>query len=183
VARAFTTAAGKLLGLTLDWMIAAAAILSFVGLLKIGSGPYAEGSPTRSKWPVLLVLLAALVARYLWIVFRDPKRKKRVIATIVFFAFLLGSFSAFYYAAGRAVPAHYLRSHTRPPSRAFQAFGEPISRVDAFYFAVGTMTTGAGSLTPKSTETRLAASIQMLCDLALLGLGLAAVLRESSDPS
>jgi len=102
-----------------------------------------------------------------------------MVWTLAMFVLLLGGFSNLYYYAGQGVPARYLRSHKQPSAPAFRAFGEPISKTDAFYFTLSTMTTaGTGSLTAKSEEMRLTASVQMLCDLALFGLGLAAVLRD-----
>jgi UDP-N-acetylmuramyl pentapeptide phosphotransferase/UDP-N-acetylglucosamine-1-phosphate transferase len=51
------------------------------------------------------------------------------------------------------------------------AFGEPLTRLDALYFTVTVFSTvGFGDIAPQSQPARLAVTIQMLVDLVLLGL-------------
>lgn len=50
-----------------------------------------------------------------------------------------------------------------------QSFSEPLSRVDAMYFTVSTVSTvGLGDITPVSAGARVVVTFQMLFDLALL---------------
>jgi hypothetical protein len=51
-------------------------------------------------------------------------------------------------------------------------FGGPLSRTDALYFTVTVLSTvGFGDITPKSEMARLVVTVQMLANLALIGLG------------
>lgn len=149
------------------------------GFFHNGPGPYAESKLSPLDWIFVVVVVFIVIGRYLRIVFYDSRRGVRIFWTGVIFVLLLGGFTNFYYRAGRSVPASALHRSRPLPRSDFRAFGEPISKADALYFAVGTMTTaGAGSLSVKSSEARIAATVQMICDLALFGLGLTAALRD-----
>ncbi|KUJ65051.1 hypothetical protein ACZ90_52660 [Streptomyces albus subsp. albus] len=51
------------------------------------------------------------------------------------------------------------------------SFSEPLSRTDALYFAVTVFATvGFGDITPKSETARVMVMVQMIGDLALVGL-------------
>jgi hypothetical protein len=51
------------------------------------------------------------------------------------------------------------------------AFNEPLSRLDSLYFTMTVFSTvGFGDIAPRSQPARLAATLQMLVDLVLLGL-------------
>ncbi|MFB4300895.1 potassium channel family protein [Actinomadura sp. NTSP31] len=67
------------------------------------------------------------------------------------------------------------------------AFSEPLSRVDALYFTVTVFATvGFGDIAPRSQPARLLTMVQMLADLAIIGLVarvfLAAVQRGLQRP-
>lgn len=56
-------------------------------------------------------------------------------------------------------------------------FSQPLTRTDSLYFTVTTFATvGFGDITAKSETARVLVTIQMLADLAVLGLGVRAVL-------
>jgi hypothetical protein len=53
------------------------------------------------------------------------------------------------------------------------SFTQPLSRTDSLYFAVTVFSTvGFGDITPRSEAARIIVTIQMLADLAAIGLGL-----------
>jgi hypothetical protein len=52
-----------------------------------------------------------------------------------------------------------------------ESFSEPLSHLDALYFAVTVFATvGFGDITPTSVETRMVVSLQMLLNLVVLGV-------------
>lgn len=52
------------------------------------------------------------------------------------------------------------------------AFTEPLSRIDAVYFAVTVFTTvGFGDISPTSAGARVVVTVQMIANLVVLGLG------------
>jgi voltage-gated potassium channel len=56
------------------------------------------------------------------------------------------------------------------------SFTQPLSRTDSIYFAVTVFSTvGFGDITAKSEAARIIVTIQMLADLAAIGLGLRVV--------
>jgi len=61
---------------------------------------------------------------------------------------------------------HYVIGHVSPSS-----YTQPMTRLDALYFTVTTFATvGYGDLSPVSQTARLAALVQMLCGLFLVGV-------------
>jgi lysylphosphatidylglycerol synthetase-like protein (DUF2156 family) len=61
---------------------------------------------------------------------------------------------------------HYLIAHVNPSS-----YTQPMTRLDALYFTVATFATvGYGDLSPVSQTARLAALVQMVCGLFLVGV-------------
>ena len=51
------------------------------------------------------------------------------------------------------------------------SFSEPLSRTDALYFTITVFSTvGFGDITPDTEPARIAAMVQMLCDLLVLGV-------------
>jgi len=66
------------------------------------------------------------------------------------------TFAAYYYVVARQDPA---------------GFSAPLTRTDALYFTVTTLATvGYGDITPRSQGTRIAVTVQMVADLAVLGV-------------
>jgi len=70
------------------------------------------------------------------------------------------------------------------------AFGGKLTHTDALYFTVTVFTTvGFGDITPKSQGARLLVTVQMMTDLAILGLGVKVILgavtrgRQRQPPS
>ena len=62
------------------------------------------------------------------------------------------------------------------------AFNEPLSKLDALYFAVTTFTTtGFGDIAPRSDVMRATVTLQMLADLAVLGIGLRILLSAVQE--
>ena len=58
------------------------------------------------------------------------------------------------------------------------SFTQPLTRTDAFYFAVTVFSTvGFGDIAPKSEIARIVLIVQMIGDLAVLGAGLQVLLR------
>ena len=61
---------------------------------------------------------------------------------------------------------HYVIAHVSPSS-----YTQPMTRLDALYFTVTTFATvGYGDLSPVSQTARLAALVQMVCGLFLVGV-------------
>jgi len=55
--------------------------------------------------------------------------------------------------------------------RDLEAFSEPLERINSLYFTVTTLTTvGYGDIVPRNDSARMAAVIQMIFNLAFLGL-------------
>ncbi len=118
-------------------------------------GVYFGGDTERAGWGVIDVVAAGLVLLLyiggpILLVARAPKQRANLaIATLASVSMLLWVFSALYYAHGTS-----------------KAFGEPLTRVHAFYFAVTVMTTtGFGDIGPKTDGMRLVVSAQMLLSL------------------
>jgi voltage-gated potassium channel len=58
------------------------------------------------------------------------------------------------------------------------SFTQPLTRTDALYFTVTVFSTvGFGDITAKSEPARVVVTVQMLADLALLGVGLRVLLQ------
>lgn len=64
------------------------------------------------------------------------------------------------------------------------AFGMAMSRTQALYFTVVVLSTvGFGDITPKSDPARLLTTVQIVCDLLLVGVVFRLILRVASRPS
>ena len=63
--------------------------------------------------------------------------------------------------------SYYAMARTSPPN-----FSQPLTRTDALYFTVTVFSTvGFGDITPRTEASRVIVMIQMLVDLAAIGLG------------
>lgn len=102
-----------------------------------------------------LVLFVVLVGWQLRTIVRAEHPVLRAVEAIAFaLPLLIVVFAFTYLTISRADP---------------QSFSEPLSRVDAMYFTVSTVSTvGLGDITPTSAGARIAVIFQMLFDLALL---------------
>lgn len=60
------------------------------------------------------------------------------------------------------------------------AFNQPMSRTDALYFTITVLSTvGFGDIAPRAEVARIAVTVQMLADLALIGLAAQILLHET----
>jgi voltage-gated potassium channel len=113
-------------------------------------------------WVLLIIGLAILLAVAAWQVreilhARYPGVLAIEVLVISAPAFLL-LFAAGYFVMGRRDPA---------------AFTQHLTRTDALYFTVTTFSTvGYGDIAPVSESARLVATVQMILDLLVLGLGI-----------
>jgi hypothetical protein len=123
------------------------------------------GPLTVAVLAVALVAFAGLVAWQARAIVRSPSPRLRAaeaLATSV--PLFLVLFAAAYRLLANASP---------------EAFSEPLTRVDAFYFAVTVLSSvGFGDIVPRTQEARILTMAQMLADLLLLGLA-AKVLLEA----
>ena len=66
---------------------------------------------------------------------------------------------------------YFAMAHTSPAN-----FSQPLTRTDALYFTVTVFSTvGFGDITPRTEASRVIVMIQMLADLAAIGLGVRVV--------
>jgi hypothetical protein len=89
--------------------------------------------------------------------------KVRIVAALLWtWLLLIVDFSYFYWSHGTA-----------------QNFSEPLSHLDAIYFAVGTLTTaGTGGITATSSSARGLQLLEMVLGLALIAFALAVVINR-----
>jgi hypothetical protein len=122
-----------------------------------------------------------VVTGYVVIVLNPLALWLRLLSSLAVVTLFVAVFSSVYYVYGNAVSPRDFGSaqqHKLPPT-AYEGFGEPISKVDAIYFTVGTLTTaGTGSLNAKSEEIRIIAIIQMTLGVGLLTVGIAGFMKD-----
>ena len=115
---------------------------------------------------VLLLMLAVFVVLIYFSVRRimhgDLPQLKAVQVAILTVSFYLFSFAALYLSMSTLDPGY---------------FSEPLSHVGAFYFAVTVASTvGFGDITAQNDMGRLVVTVQMLINIALIGVGVRAIL-------
>lgn len=115
----------------------------------------------RSTWLALMVVVASIVALMVWqvraIIDAADPRIRAVEALALSVALLLVGFAAVHCVIARSDPA---------------AYSEELSRMDALYFSTTTLSTvGFGDITPVSQAARIAVTVQMITNLAMLGIG------------
>jgi hypothetical protein len=164
----------------LAWRFASSPILwsvvLAVGWARFLSDPIRDDPPAAD--PVEAVVYFVWILQWTWLaVFvgrtsRQPLWRVFVTLTNAFLFLVLG-FSYAYWAIGEA--ANFA--------------GGPLSKLDAIYFTLGTLTTaGTGTISAIGALSRATASLQMVLDIALTGFALAfAVARltekmDASDP-
>ena len=82
---------------------------------------------------------------------------RAIEALAIIVPLVLLAFAGTYYAMARTSPAN---------------FSQPLTRTDALYFTVTVFSTvGFGDITPRTEASRVIVMIQMLADLAAIGLG------------
>jgi voltage-gated potassium channel len=114
------------------------------------------------KWLGLILGVAVLVGVTAWqvrAILRSAYPTLRAIEALgVMVPLFLLAFSATYFLMAQAWQA---------------SFTQPLSRTDSIYFAVTVFSTvGFGDITAKSEAARIVVTVQMLADLAAIGLGL-----------
>jgi hypothetical protein len=119
------------------------------------------GSPSVTGAGLLVLGLLAFTGLVTWQVLsvtRSDQPRLRAVEVLATAApFLLLLFSASYFLMARHDP---------------HAFSQPLDRMDALYFTVTVFATvGFGDITATATDTRIAVTIQMLCDLIVIGVG------------
>ena len=167
------------------------------------SGPIQELPAARRRrlicWAVLRALLTAIVLMVLYYVlpyqsFNDHTALRILVGLLIFvgitiwqvrtiagsrypglkaaqalgltFPLYLVVFASTYYVMERASAAN---------------FTQPLTRTDALYFTVTVFSTvGFGDITPRSDPARIVTMVQMLGDLAVLGLGVRVLLGAVS---
>ncbi|MFJ5234537.1 ion channel [Kitasatospora sp. NPDC088391] len=60
-------------------------------------------------------------------------------------------------------------------------FSEQLTKLDAVYFALGTMTTGTGSLAPLSAQARGVVTVQMVIDFLLIAVAATILVSRLSE--
>ncbi len=128
-------------------------------------------TPIKNQYGVhpFLVLLLMLIVFVVLIYFSvrrimhdDFPQLKAVQVAILTVAFYLFSFAALYLSMSAIDPGY---------------FSEPLSHVGAFYFAVTVAATvGFGDITAQNDIGRLVVTVQMLINIALIGVGVRAIL-------
>jgi voltage-gated potassium channel len=137
-------------------------LLTVTALMVIYFNVPVRGSSSVSAWFLLaagllgFIVLLALQVRSITRADRPRLRAIEVLATVAPLFVLLFAMSYYVYAG-----------HT--PS----AFSQPLSRMDALYFAVTVFATvGFGDIVARSDAARALVTLQMVGDLIVLGLGL-----------
>lgn len=107
-----------------------------------------------SAWAISPIALALAVTVVFIIVAVRPSDLIGVLTIFVSSVLALtGTFSYFYWEYGTA-----------------KDFNINLTHFDAFYFAIGTLSTGTGSISAMSTTSRVLQSVQMTADFILVGL-------------
>jgi Zn-dependent protease with chaperone function len=126
---------------------------------------------TAGTVTVLLVGIALITGSLVWQIRAirvSPYPRARAMGTLLLTVPLfLVVFATVYYVMGRAEPT---------------SWSEPLSRLDALYFAVTTFATvGFGDIHAVSEDARAVVTIQMIGDLVLIGLITRVVVRAVQE--
>ena len=141
--------------------------------LTLPAGPFPGG---HTSWGDYAAIGFAYLIVYLWVVFDDRALHIKILYSVLVLTWLVCTFSRLYYYAAKDVSSAFYLPHDEhlSESQRYPGFGKPLSRLDAVYFTVGTLTTaGTGSLSARSAEARCIAISQMALDVGLLGFGVA----------
>lgn len=117
---------------------------------------HGNGFAGNGEWvAIFLAGLSLLIAMAVWLIQRSRYAVVRSMeALLIIIAIYLICFARFYLSASARDPL---------------ALSEPLDHMKALYFTVSTFATvGYGDITPNSDAMRLAATVQMLMNLALL---------------
>jgi len=113
---------------------------------------------------VVYVVAFLVILPLIWLV--ASRRFRPVVTAFVLaygFAVLLETFTLIYWYHGTS-----------------RNFGIPLSHFDAFYFALGTLTTGTGSISAISEASRRIQTTQMVIDLVFIGFIVALLMARYS---
>lgn len=115
-----------------------------------------------------LVLVAALLGWQIRAIRVSPVPRAQAFGTLALtLPVFVVVFAATYYLMSRAVPEHW---------------SEPLSRLDAFYFAVTVIATvGFGDITAVSQAARAVVTVQMIGNLLLVGLIARVIMRAVQE--
>jgi hypothetical protein len=144
------------------------ALVAFI-ILPIGFGFRIAGETTRAPGrssltgaAYLVIFLAILPL--IWLA--ASKRFRPVVTALVLasgFAILLETFALVYWSHGTS-----------------RNFSIPLSHFDAFYFALGTLTTGTGNISAMSEASRRIQTTQLVIDLVFIGFIVALLMARYS---
>lgn len=116
---------------------------------------------------VVMLLLLLLFTLFIYfsvrrVLYDDYPQLKAIQVAILSVTFYLYGFAALYLGMSVNEPSH---------------FTEPLSHVGAFYFTVVVASTvGFGDITPNDDIARIIVTVQMLVNIALIGVGVRAIL-------
>jgi hypothetical protein len=117
-----------------------------------------------SAWAITFIVLALAVNLFLIVLSVRPSDLIGVIPIFVSAVLIvIGTFSYFYWEHGTAKEFHITLTH-----------------FDAFYFAIGTLSTGTGNISAISTTSRVLQSLQMITDFILIVFVAAAIFARIS---
>ncbi|HKD96460.1 MAG TPA: potassium channel family protein [Micromonosporaceae bacterium] len=121
-----------------------------------------DGALDSTPFVLLIISLLLLIGLIVWqvrAIVDAPFPKIRAVESLFStLPLLLLSFAATYYLMARSVP---------------HDFSEAMTRTDALYFTVTVFATvGFGDITAVTQSARIVVTVQMLIDLAVLGVGL-----------
>jgi voltage-gated potassium channel Kch len=103
------------------------------------------------------VLVLVVIGLQLRAILTSPNPQVRAVESVVVaFEVFIGVFAVVYFVMSNDDPTN---------------FSEPLSRIDALYFAVTTLTTvGFGDIVPVQDGARLAVTLQMVFDVAFIAI-------------
>jgi len=113
---------------------------------------------------VVYVVIFLVILPLIWLA--ASRRFRPVVTAVVLaygFAVLLETFTLVYWSHGTS-----------------RNFGMPLSHFDAFYFALGTLTTGTGNISAVTEASRRIQTTQMVIDLAFIGFIVALLMARYS---
>jgi hypothetical protein len=117
-----------------------------------------------SAWAILSIVLALAVNLVLIVLSVRPSDLIGVIPVFVSAVLVvIGTFSYYYWEYGTTKEFHIKLTH-----------------FDAFYFAIGTLSTGTGNISAISTTSRVLQSLQMITDFILIVFIAAAIFARIS---
>jgi hypothetical protein len=123
-----------------------------------------------------------VVTCYVVVAFSPLRFWPRILLSVAVVTVIVAMFSSYYYVYGNTVsPRDFdlAQQHHKLSPAAYEGFGEPLTKVDAIYFTMGTLTTaGTGSLSAESEDIRVIAIIQMTLGVGLLTVGIAGFMKD-----